>query len=358
MLADYGERRILDALVLPRFRIMSDDCAVMPAAPSGHETVMTIDPCPTPVVCLLDGEEIDYWHYGWMTVLINVSDLAAMGAEPAGILISAVMPAEMTVRDYSRFLDGLEDASREWDCPILGGNIKDGSSFSVTGTAVGHVPERRMLRRTGARDGDMVCVFGAMGLFWAAVLTRLHELSITETGELELALARPTAKVRTGAALAASGRVTSCMDASDGVGSCLVELARQNGLDVVLDSGAIRPSRIVEQVGLLVEVDPRNLMLSWGNWELVVTVAQESLGKLQAISAETSVPCTPIGRLQSIGEDTVVRPGRVFLDSQEPHSEVTDFSSERFTATSYFTSGIDSYAEWLVAQPFVRTPER
>src|SRR5258707_7017553 len=122
-LGKLGERRIVDELVRPRFPSsnvivgIGDDCAVLPPAKPDELLVFTTDPCPIPVICLLG--ETDFYHYGRMTVLINVSDLAAMGARPLGLLISTVMPEDMLIADYERFLDGAAEASAEWSCPVV-----------------------------------------------------------------------------------------------------------------------------------------------------------------------------------------------------------------------------------------------
>src|SRR5712671_5686858 len=111
-LRDLGERRILREIIYPRFSSfdgqivgIGDDCAILPSPPIGHALVVTTDPCPTPVVCMV--ERPDMYHYGRMTILINVSDLAAMGAQPLGIVVSTVMPEDMSVREFDRFLDGI-----------------------------------------------------------------------------------------------------------------------------------------------------------------------------------------------------------------------------------------------------------
>ncbi|MEV4170099.1 AIR synthase related protein [Nonomuraea sp. NPDC049709] len=354
-LAQYGERAILEDVVLPRFGIQSDDCATLAPVPAGHDIVMTMDPCPTPVVCLLeqhlDGKPVDYWHYGRLTVLINVSDLAAMGARPAGLLVSTVMPADMPMTDYDRFLDGLEEAGEEWGCPVLGGNIKDGDVFTATGTAVGTVPRGTALARTGASTGDLVCVIGDMGLFWSAVLARLRDVRLDgldpqDSRALDQALYRPSAKVEIGMALAAEGLVTACMDASDGVSGCLVELARRNRGSIHLDESLLAPSAPVAYVAEALRVDPRSLMLAWGNWELVVTTPPGRLDALMALAARHGTTCRQIGELRDPKDHLVL------LDGEE----VTDFSSERFTNRSYFTHGLNSYADWLLKQTFTVPP--
>jgi len=353
LLGTLGERSILTNILIPRLagsnagsQAIGDDCAELLSPDPGYAFLATTDPCPTPVV--FDLEDRDYWHYGRMTILINVSDLAAMGAVPQGILISTVMPNEMRVADYQRYLDGLIEAAAEWGCPIVGGNIKDGPEFTSTGTAFGTAPVTNIMRRTGARVGDVVCVAGRMGLFWAAVLQRLSHrdlrISPQSSADLKEALYRPIARLKEGLILADSGLVTACMDSSDGVGACLVELADKNCVDVTLDVDGLIPEQSVREVADELAIDPRKLLLAWGNWELVFTVAPDNLDALVDLAVSHDLPIAQIGRL-SEGE------GHVWLTEGLRRRPVNNFASERFTSLSYFTHGLKSYMQWLIEAP-------
>lgn len=353
VLGSFGERTILSEIIMPRLALgkagaegIGDDCAEIAVPPAGHTILATIDPCPSPVVFELGDH--DYWHYGRMTILINVSDLAAMGAKPIGILVSTVMPDDMLIKDYHRYLDGLVDASDEWDCPILGGNIKDGREFTSTGSAIGSAPADAILRRTGAQKGDKVCVVGRMGLFWAAVLQHLSpkQLKVSETSSIELhnALHRPTARLKEALILARSGLVTACMDASDGVGACLTELALKNGLDLVVDASRLVPDAAVDEIATQVPMDARKFMLAWGNWELVLTVRPNDVSAVERLAQVHNFPISIIGEMCDVG-------GTVWLSSEGKRGRLTNFASERFTGTSYFTHGLESYMRWLVDVP-------
>jgi thiamine-monophosphate kinase len=350
-----GERRILSEILMPRLaaskgglRDIGDDCAEIGPVAGDRTLLVTTDPCPSPVV--FEIEDKDYWHYGYMTILINVSDLAAMGAIPMGIAVSTVMPNEMRVSDYHRFLDGLIEAADEWDCPVIGGNIKDGPAFTSTGTALGSAPIGRVLKRTGARPGDKICVVGRMGLFWAAVLRSMSSprAEVCERCERDLhdALHRPKARLREAQVLARSGLVTACMDASDGVGACLAELAAKNRLDLMVDGAALVPDEPVREVAGQLGVDPRKLLLSWGNWELVFTVRRDATEVMLDLAREHNFPAAIIGEMREGA-------GEVWLTSADEKYRLTDFSSERFTNTSYFTHGVKSYMEWLIDAPLI-----
>jgi thiamine-monophosphate kinase len=327
---------------------IGDDCAELATVGFEDLLLVTTDPCPTPVV--FDLGDRDYWHFGWMTVLINVSDIAAMGGKPLGIVVSTVMPEGMSVGDYDRFLEGLTAAADLWMCPVIGGNIKDGREFAATGTAIGTVKDRHVMRRTGARSGDLLYTVGAMGLFWASVLASVNADRVRLSPEvqdiLRNALQRPVARLKEGQAIAQLEVVTSCMDASDGVSGCLLEIARVNSLDVVVESDRMVPSRSVGEVASQLEIDHRKLMLSWGNWELVFTAPPSAGEVIQRLADVEDLPIQLIGRVTS-GE------GRVLLDQHGSLSPITDFSSQRFVPTSYFTHGIDSFTDWLINAPLM-----
>jgi thiamine-monophosphate kinase len=347
-LSDLGERRIIDELIKRRFLPnptlilgIGDDCAVIPSPPPGHDSVFTIDPCPTPVICLI--EPNDWYHYGWLTVLINVSDLAAMGAKPIGILISTVMPEDMLVSDYERFLEGVSDACHEWSCPVIGGNIKDGPEFSATGSAIGAVKKDLMLRRSGAKPGDRVCVIGEMGFFWAGVLTRLEsdiKIDTTHKSSIDKALYKPQAKIKEGIALSQIKKATACMDSSDGITGCLYEIARVNEVDITINDASLIPNPAVKEVANLANIEPQKLMLSWGNWELIFTTPPEAFDEIKEKIESFGTPCTDIGYVHN-------GCGRVRYETSDSSGLLTNYASERFCKTSIFSHGLDAYISYL-----------
>lgn len=348
VLGDLGERQIVQKMIMPRFPAMAthsiglgDDCAAFPPPPVGQLLVWTVDPCPTPVSCLIGN--VDYYHYGWMTVLINVSDLAAMGAQPIGLLVSTVMRNDMLVRDYERFLDGLVDASQEWDCPVIGGNIKDGDAFSATGTGLGTVAASHLMSRTGARPDDLVCVVGDMGVFWSAVLARgLAGLDLDHHArkQLEDALLLPRPKLVEGIELAKTGCVTTCMDSSDGITACLDQLASANHMDVIVEADHLVPLPSVKEIAHAAQIDVRKLMLSWGDWQLVCTVRSGCINAARDSLQRLGADLTVIGRI-------VRGNGSIWLQESGHLHRLRDFSSQRFADSSMFTHGLEPFIDYL-----------
>lgn len=353
-LKSLGERRIVKELIAPRFPKtddqligIGDDCAVLLPPPPGQHLVMTTDPCPTPVICQL--ETPNFYHYGRLTVLINVSDLASMGAKPLGMVVSTVMPEDMKVGEYESFLDGLVEASNEWLCPIIGGNIKDGPNFTATASALGTAHKECLMSRVGAKPGDRICVMGEMGIFWSAVISRLLDIEILNPSDNDLlnrSLYKPDAKVQEGIQLSERMLVTSCMDSSDGISGCLQELALVNNVDIIVDSQALVAHPVVSYIARETKIDVRKLLFSWGNWELVFTVDPQKLPLVIQLAKELDTPFFDIGEIRSGN-------GKVLLDEEGEYGSLTNFASERFSKTSYFTHGLEAYLDFLRNEPLV-----
>ena len=122
------------------------------------------------------------------------------GGTPLGLLSSTTMQPSMSIADYDRFLQGLSDAAVEFECPVVGGSIRERREFAAVGTAIGCCPPDAVLIRSSARLGDIVAVVGTMGVFWADVLSELNNLDIpNEYSDLaSQVMKHPTPKIGPG----------------------------------------------------------------------------------------------------------------------------------------------------------------
>jgi thiamine-monophosphate kinase len=320
-----------------------DDAAAI-ATPPGSVLVATIDPLPQPVVSLLD--EPDPWVDGWYSMIINLSDLAAMGATPIGALLAIEAPPTYRLADLDRFYDGALAAAHAFACPVIGGNIKDAERFNCVGVGLGYVRPERMLRRDAARPGEAVLVLGTMGVFWAAVLQSLRAIRVERSDweRLREALRRPLPRVREGALLTEKGWSRCAMDSSDGVTACLYEIAGSSGVDVHIDLNEVRADPVVSAVAEASGLDVRKLLLAWGDWQLLATAAPSAVGEIRAAMANLACPVWEIGW---IGRGD----GRVWLHEPGRTASLNYVASERFSPRSYFTHGIERYAAMLREQP-------
>lgn len=337
LLRDLGERRILQEIVegwfpdVPdSFVPVGDDAAAIAVPNASDALVLTTDPCPTPVAWLLG--ERDHYLFGWFSILINASDLAAMGAAPAGALLAVNAREDMKVDDFKRFLTGASAAAREFKCPVLGGNLKDAQEFSCVGTAVGFIDPDLLLTRSGSRAGDLVAVIGEMGLFASGVLAKLRNLQLRGKNKerAEKNLLRPRALVDEGQLLSSGRLATSCMDSSDGLANCFYQIASKSKVDLYIDLDQVTREPVVDLVADELGLDPRKLMLMWGDWQLVCTVPRSKKQSFETALKTMGTHYSFVGEVKS-GD------GNVFLRDGVEHTQLHRIDSERFSSSSYFS---------------------
>lgn len=349
VLGDLGERAIVERLIVDRFESVKnnfDDAAVIGQQEISGDLVVTTDACPTPAAFSVLGADMKL--FGDMTVLINISDLAAMGARPLGILISSVMPEDMDVREYEEFLSGVKRTCEKYVCPLIGGNIKDGREFSSTGTALGVVPRGKALKRSCARDGDRICVIGRMGLFWSAIAAGQYGVAVPEeeAADLRRALTQPEAKLREGQFLSSGGYASACMDSSDSIFTCLREISIASGVQMVVERRLLKPEPVVERVAGAVGGQVENYMFSWGDWQLVCTVREKNVDAVRRELEAMGQAFAVIGRVVSGKPAVLVEEGA----NMRPLS--MELSSERFSGVPMLSDGGKVYLEKLKRAAF------
>lgn len=206
----------------PGARNFDDDCAVVEI---GEETlILTHDMMAEGVHYLSEQDPADV---AWKLVSVNLSDLAAKGAEPVGVIIGY-----MFGRDDARFVAGLEEALNHYGTHLLGGDTISGKGPQALGlTAIGRATHVPVPSRGGAQAGDAVYVTGPVG---AAMMG--HEALHSGKGD-SAAYRRPQALLAEGRALAP--HVTAMMDISDGLLLDASRLATASGLTLALDSSDV-----------------------------------------------------------------------------------------------------------------------
>ncbi|GLH95596.1 thiamine-phosphate kinase [Phytohabitans aurantiacus] len=351
-LGDLGEQKIIELILRPRYTTaefrFGDDCASVRVPNGAAWLVTTTDPCPEPVAALIG--YLDPYFRGWLLATINLSDLAAAGAEPLGLLTSLVLPADTAVDSFSRLLDGIDDCCATAGTRVIGGNIKEGQKWELTATAIGTC-DTSPLSRSGAEPGDAVLVIGDMGSFWAGYFAKTRGLVLpSEHDDFVMAnVLRPQPKVAVGLAMRRANLVSACIDNSDGLYTSLSSLARANGMGVRVDLSSISVPPPVAAVAELLDVSPERFALGWGDWQLICTTRSSNVEAVRATCNEIGVPVTTIGEMVSGDSVQVTHLGRA--------GQLITLDSQRFTPDSWFTTGLDAYADRLLTGTIVNSPK-
>ncbi len=176
---------------------------------------------------------------GWMIVTVNISDLAAVGAKPVGILISEIIPKNFSDEKIKELQRGISDACKAYDTFILGGDTNEGENLVLTGTAIGIINNKKVLSRVGCKAGDTLYSSDKLGVGNAYAISKL--ISKTESFDYY----KPVAQIKTCKII--SNYASVCMDTSDGLISTLDQLMRLNevgfelteDLDKIIDEDSL-----------------------------------------------------------------------------------------------------------------------
>lgn len=245
----------------------------------GSETlILTHDAMAEGVHFLANQDQADV---AWKLVTTNLSDLAAKGAEPLGVLLGYRFGP-----DDARFLAGLTEVLEQYGVPLLGGDTIGGSGAQVLGlTALGRATHRPVPSRSGAQVNDGVWLTGPVG---AAMLgfEALRDGTIADS----TAYRRPLPLLAQGQALAP--HVTAMMDLSDGLLLDASRMARASGVSFAIDSLA---------VPLAVPESRRADALRWGDdYQLLFTLPA---------AARPPVPAHRIGSAVAQGQAPILLDG-------------------------------------------------
>ena len=108
--------------------------------------------------------EMTYFQMGYKSVVVNVSDLASMGAENIGFLLNLAIPKDMLLDDFDDLICGVINACDNYNIPLIGGDTNQANEIILSGTAIGQVDRDKALMQYGFQIGDLVCISGDLGL--------------------------------------------------------------------------------------------------------------------------------------------------------------------------------------------------
>jgi thiamine-monophosphate kinase len=288
---------------------LGDDAALLDP-PAGRQLVLAADAMVEGVHFL---PEDPPETVGRKLLRVNLSDLAAMGAEPLGYLMTAAFRRGTPEAWIAGFVAGLAEDQRAFGVQVLGGDtVATPGPAALSLTILGTVPPGLALRRVGARPGDAVWVSGTLGDGALGLRVLRGELPADPDGHLARRYRLPEPRLALGVAL--RGLARAAMDVSDGLVQDLGHLCRAAGCGAEIDAAALPLS---PPARTFIEADPARLSPALGggdDYELVFAASPDAGGEVVARAAAVGMPVTRIGRfVEGPAEVTVRGPGGAAL---------------------------------------------
>jgi thiamine-monophosphate kinase len=281
---------------------LDDDAAQLKAR--GEDIVVTTDAI-VEGVHYLPGDPPD--TVARKALRVNLSDLAAKGATPAGFVLTLALRS-VDEAWLAAFALGLGEDARSFDCPLLGGDtVSTPGPSMVSITAFGRVPDRKMVHRGGARPGDRVMVTGTIG---DAALG----LDLLKGGAVAKALSGDSAAAdmlasryrvpqpRNALALAVRNHASAAMDVSDGLAGDLTKLCAASGVSADIDAALVPLS--VAASGLLARgvIGLESLISGGDDYEILCTAPQADVAAFMQEAARAGVAVSEIGTVTAQNE--------------------------------------------------------
>lgn len=249
---------------------------------------------------------------GKKIVTVNVSDLAAMGAEALGIIVALALPKDLSLSDFDEMIEGILEACAQYNMALIGGDTNESTELTLCGSCLGIVAKEKVMMKAGALPGDLVAVTGPLGLAAAGFEILFDEESNEEfklkdinpefrDNALKFVL-EPRARLKEGVLLSNTGAVTSATDITDGLLSEIGEIRQASpeniGITIYEDKIPIPPE--IFEIARKLDKNPLEMALSYGeDFELLVTIKQDEFGKIQT---KDKIQLHEIGRVTTSGQ--------------------------------------------------------
>lgn len=254
---------------------IGDDAALL-RPPPGQQLAVTSDLLVSGVHFLPDADPFSLGH---KALAVNLSDLAAMGAEPAWYMLNLTLP-RADARWLEAFSRGMFQLAREHGVQLVGGDTSRGP-LSIAIEAHGFVPEGKALRRTGAKAGDRIYVTGTLGDAAMVLHHRLGGIHLTESelSVLSERLDRPTPRVQEGMML--RDIANSAIDISDGLVADLGHILEMSHVGAQLHLEKIPVSPLCRPH--IRETGWGTIVASGDDYELCFTVPEKHIAAMEKL---------------------------------------------------------------------------
>jgi thiamine-monophosphate kinase len=278
---------------------IGDDAAVITLDP-GKALVVTCD-------LLLEGVHFDLSYIsprqlGWKALAVNLSDIAAMGAEPRFSFLSLGLPPQTEIHFFDEFFQGYQALGDKFHTCLCGGDLVSSPlGLVINVTVVGQIEKSSVVTRAGAKPGNLLAVTGFPGGSAAglALLKNgcLGKLPPSVEKELLKAHLEPFPRIHEGRLLALEHIASALNDISDGLAREVKEIAEASDVGAIIYGERLPLSEAVKFAGNYLKQDSVLWALSGGeDYELVFTLPPENQAKLEMLH-KMGTPVTIIGEI-------------------------------------------------------------
>jgi thiamine-monophosphate kinase len=262
--------------------------------------------------------DIDPVVLGRRLAAVNLSDIAAMGGNPLWALSSVFVPGRYAEGDFmDRVYDGLYETLAEFGAAVIGGNVSGAEDkLAMDLFLAGDVIESEVLKRDGAKPGQIICVTGTSGDSSAGLMLILNDKIFKDiriaqdfamTGSGRALIKKhltPKPRISTGTLLARSGAVGACIDISDGLVQDASHIAAAGGVSLLINADSLPVSQDLKRFAEVTAQPRRDLSLFGGeDYELLFTVDADRLSEIiDRVGSECGVAVTAVGTVKSRSE--------------------------------------------------------
>ncbi|MBI2706877.1 MAG: thiamine-phosphate kinase [Proteobacteria bacterium] len=241
---------------------------------------------------------------------VNLSDIAAMGAEPQFALLGLSIPPYLNQTWVDRFLEGFVRESKKQSILLIGGDTTASpQGLFISVTLIGKAQNSHLKFRNGANPGDILCVAGSLGEAGAGL--RALEKDIIGLESLKKKTLRPEALIHEGIWFGQRPDVTAMMDISDGLYIDLSRLCQASCVGATVDLNALHPSTILQEACQMMKLDSLEYMLIGGeDYALLVTISPDvHQSTSRDFTQAFGYPLIPIGKITKEREVILTQQG-------------------------------------------------
>lgn len=282
--SDIGEKGLIKEILSNFNDIIDDDAAITHIS----EDIDLISSCDMLIQSKHFPKEMSFYQMGFKSVTVNVSDLAAMGTEPTGFLLSIAIPKNFLVESFKEIIKGVSDACDFYNINLIGGDTNEADEIIISGTAFG-LSNSNSLMKFGFIESDLICITGDIGL--ASLGFNLLNMDFSnDLSKIAIKKAlSPIARVKEGLILKEVG-ASSTTDITDGLASELYELLEADRKHIVSNSSKgmiiyenkLEISSEFKNIAKLLNLNYLDLILHIGeDFELLFTISPSKIKLLK-----------------------------------------------------------------------------